>query len=70
MGQVFLAEQESPHRQVALKVLRRDLDTSSLAHRFRTEIQALGRLNHPGIAQIYEHVTSQRRRTATRSSCP
>ncbi|USN98775.1 MAG: tetratricopeptide repeat protein [Phycisphaeraceae bacterium] len=54
MGAVYEAEQERPHRRVALKVIRSGLVTRSLLARFRREAEVLGRLNHPGIAQIYE----------------
>ncbi len=54
MGVVYLAEQERPRRTVALKVIRRGLATTSLLRRFEHEAEVLGRLHHPGIAQIYE----------------
>jgi WD40 repeat protein/serine/threonine protein kinase len=54
MGVVYLAEQERPKRTVALKVIRRGLATASLLRRFEHEAEILGRLHHPGIAQIYE----------------
>jgi eukaryotic-like serine/threonine-protein kinase len=54
MGIVYLAEQESPHRDVALKVLRPGhLNANQLA-RLAGEAELLGRLQHPGIAQIFE----------------
>ena len=51
---VFEAMQESPARRVALKVMRDDLMTPASRSRFRYEIEALGALRHPGIAQIYQ----------------
>src|SRR5580704_14971316 len=54
MGAVYEAEQEEPRRIVALKVIRPGLATPERLRRFRHESQALGRLQHPGIAQIYE----------------
>lgn len=54
MGVVYLAEQESPRRKVALKVIRPGYFSQSLLRRFEYEAQVLGRLQHPGIAQIYE----------------
>lgn len=53
MGTVYEAEQESPHRRVALKVIRPDFVSPELVHRFARESEVLGRLKHPGIAQIY-----------------
>jgi WD40 repeat protein/predicted Ser/Thr protein kinase len=54
MGVVYVAEQERPRRTVALKVLRRSLSTRKLQRRFELEAELLGRLQHPGIAQIFE----------------
>jgi serine/threonine-protein kinase len=56
MGQVWLAEREAPgfRQQVAIKVLRRGLDTDDLISRFRAERQILARLNHPNIARLYD----------------
>jgi serine/threonine protein kinase len=54
MGTVYLAEQDDPNRRVALKVIRPDLLTTSLHRRFHLEVEVLGRLQHPGIAQILE----------------
>jgi tetratricopeptide (TPR) repeat protein/tRNA A-37 threonylcarbamoyl transferase component Bud32 len=54
MGAVYEAEQESPRRIVALKVIKPGLASEEAARRFSQESQALGRLQHPGIAQIYE----------------
>lgn len=53
MGLVFEAEQEQPHRRVALKVLRCSLGGTGFAGRFRAEAEILGRLQHPGIAQVH-----------------
>jgi serine/threonine protein kinase/WD40 repeat protein len=54
MGVVFEAEQERPRRLVALKVMRADLASRDAIVRFRREIEMLGRLQHPGIAQIHD----------------
>jgi WD40 repeat protein/serine/threonine protein kinase len=53
MGVVFIARQERPQRTVALKLVRRSAATPALIRRFEREAQLLGRLNHPGIAQVY-----------------
>jgi tetratricopeptide (TPR) repeat protein len=60
MGVVYLAEQDQPHRRVALKVVRSDHASSTIARRFERESEVLGRLQHPGIAQIYEAGTEVR----------
>ena len=53
MGTVYLAEQDSPRRLVALKVIRAGFATDEVRRRFQLETEALGRLQHPGIARIY-----------------
>jgi serine/threonine-protein kinase len=55
MGDVYLAEQTSLKRQVALKILRRDLVASQpeAMERFRLEAQAVARATHANIVQIY-----------------
>ena len=54
MGVVWLAEQENPRREVAVKLIRPDFASPQLLRRFELEAAVLGRLRHPGIAQIYE----------------
>src|SRR5215469_12907692 len=54
MGIVYRAEQQNPQRIVALKVIRLGIATSEHLRRFEQEAKLLGRLQHPGIAQIYE----------------
>ena len=58
MGAVYEAEQEEPRRVVALKIIKLGLATPDRLRRFRQESQALARLQHPGIAQIYESNTA------------
>src|SRR5579864_3463643 len=58
MGVVYEAEQEQPRRTVALKVIKPGLASAELLRRFAQESQALARLQHPGIAQIYEAGTA------------
>jgi serine/threonine-protein kinase len=55
MGVVYWAWQQSVNRTVALKMLRAEACAGSeeLA-RFRTEAEAVGRLGHPNIVQVYE----------------
>ncbi len=54
MGIVYEAEQESPRRRVAIKLLHPMHATVDRLRRFRQEAQVLGQLKHPGIAAIYE----------------
>lgn len=54
MGVVYLAEQDNPRRTVALKVMRPGVLSPRLLRRFELEAQVLGRLQHPGIAQVFE----------------
>ena len=56
MGAVLLAEQDEPRREVALKILPATMLALSrdALRRFRREARVLARLQHPGIASIYE----------------
>jgi tetratricopeptide (TPR) repeat protein len=54
MGEVWEAEQPRPHRRAALKVMRAGRAGPRALQRFRDEIDALARLEHPGIARILE----------------
>lgn len=54
MGVVYLAEQDHPRRDVAIKVMRPGMASAKLSKRFEFEAEVLGRLQHPNIAQIYE----------------
>ena len=54
MGAVYEAAQEVPRRQVAFKMIRGELVSPSMLQRFRHEVEVLARLQHPGIAQIFE----------------
>jgi WD40 repeat protein/serine/threonine protein kinase len=54
MGRVYEARQENPRRTVAIKVMSRGMTSASALRRFEFEAQVLGRLRHPGIAQILE----------------
>jgi serine/threonine-protein kinase len=54
MGTVYKAVDQTLDREVAIKVLNPDLTDSDVLKRFRAEAVTLARLNHPGIATIYE----------------
>lgn len=55
MGTVYLAEQEAPiRREVALKLIRADVDRTRIAARFEGERQALAMMNHASIARILD----------------
>ncbi len=55
MGTVYLAEQTEPvTRQVALKIMRSVFASAAELARFEGEREALARLTHPAIAQMYE----------------
>ena len=58
MGAVYLADQESPNRRVALKVMRPGMAGPAMLRRFEFEARVLGRLQHPGIAQIFDAGTA------------
>ncbi|HRX86954.1 MAG TPA: serine/threonine-protein kinase, partial [Phycisphaerae bacterium] len=54
MGIIYEAEQESPRRRVAVKVLRPGTIDRSMLKRFQHEAHVLGQLQHAGIAHIHE----------------
>lgn len=54
MGTVYEAEQINPRRRVAIKAIRQDLESTRAMKRFAAEAQVLARLEHPGIARLYE----------------
>ncbi|HKQ50408.1 MAG TPA: serine/threonine-protein kinase [Phycisphaerae bacterium] len=54
MGRVYLAEQASPRRPVALKVMQSSAWSASAERRFDVESRVLAYLRHPNIAQVYE----------------
>jgi len=54
MGAVFIAEQHAPRRKVALKVLARAPDATTL-EAFRREAAAIARLEHPRIVPLYSY---------------
>src|SRR5262249_3877575 len=55
MGIVYAGEQLNPPRPVALKLIHRaGQPTSQELARFRAETEAIARVNHPNIVQIYE----------------
>ncbi len=54
MAEVYLADQTTLQRQVAIKVLRPEfLEDATYVKRFRHEATAAGGLNHPNIVQVY-----------------
>ena len=56
MGTVYLAERdhEQFRQQVAIKIIRRGMDSEDILRRFRTERQILASLNHPNIARLLD----------------
>src|SRR5882724_2969808 len=54
-GVVYMAEQEEPiRRRVALKIIKPGMDTKSVMARFESERQALGLMDHPNIANVFD----------------
>jgi serine/threonine-protein kinase len=54
MGQVYLAEQISLKRKVALKMLRDEVAANKVAlSRFQAEAKTIAKLNHPNVVQAY-----------------
>ena len=61
MGVVYAAQQERPRRTVAIKVLRRGFRHPDILRRFEREAELLGRLQHPGIANVFAFYRGDRR---------
>ncbi|GMU84034.1 MAG: hypothetical protein AMXMBFR47_39040 [Planctomycetota bacterium] len=59
MAVVYEAEQEHPRRKVALKLLRPGRGAPDLIRRLEREASLLARLNHPGIARIFDAGTTE-----------
>src|SRR5260221_11373388 len=59
MGEVYLAEDTSVNRQVAIKVVRTELTTYESSreamHLFQGEAKAIALLDHPGILPLYDY---------------
>jgi tRNA A-37 threonylcarbamoyl transferase component Bud32 len=53
-GTVYEAQQDRPHRTVALKVMHTGLDSDRAQERFQEEAEILARIEHPDIAHVYE----------------
>ncbi|MEZ5357767.1 MAG: serine/threonine-protein kinase [Candidatus Zixiibacteriota bacterium] len=56
MGTVYLAERADDdfHQNVALKIVRRGMNSEEILRRFRMERQILAGLNHPNIARLFD----------------
>lgn len=60
MGEVYLAEDTSLRRKIALKILPGELASNKdRMRRFKQEAQAAAALNHPNIAQANRHSVGQ-----------
>jgi non-specific serine/threonine protein kinase/serine/threonine-protein kinase len=63
MGEVYVAEQLRPvRRKVALKVIKRGMDSNQVVARFETERQALAMMDHACIARVFDAGTTPRGR--------
>ncbi len=58
MGAVYLAERPEFKQQVALKVIKRGMDTDEILRRFRQEREILASLTHPNIARLLDGGTT------------
>lgn len=60
MGAVYLAERADGHfaRRVAIKLVKRGMDTDAILERFRAERRILASLDHPNIARLLDGGTS------------
>lgn len=57
-GAVWSAEQTEPiHREIALKLIKRGMDSREVIARFAAESQALAMMDHPNIAAVLDAAT-------------
>ncbi|MCB9744268.1 MAG: serine/threonine protein kinase [Alphaproteobacteria bacterium] len=54
MGVVYEAQQRTPRRRVALKTLPPLRDTARLREQLRAEVEALAKVEHPGVPRVYQ----------------
>ena len=59
MSEVYEAEQDRPRRLVELKLIHPLQMSPAMLRRFEFEVEVLGRLEHPGIARVYEAGTAE-----------
>lgn len=54
-GEVYHARQAEPvQRDVAIKIIKKGMDTREVLTRFQAESQALAMMDHPGIAKVFD----------------
>ncbi|MBK7392040.1 MAG: serine/threonine protein kinase [Chloracidobacterium sp.] len=58
MGAIYLAEREDFQHRVALKIIKRGMDTDEIVRRFEQEREVLAALNHPNIARLLDGGTT------------
>src|SRR5215813_4069565 len=61
MGSVYLAERadEQYQKRVAIKLIKRGMDTDSVLRHFRNERQILAGFDHPNIARLFDGGTTE-----------
>src|SRR5437868_12753357 len=61
MGAVYLAERADAEyeKKVAIKLIKRGMDTDSVLRHFRTERQILASFDHPNIARLFDGGTTK-----------
>src|SRR5438876_6403471 len=61
MGTVYLAERadQQYEKQVAIKLIKRGMDTDSVLRHFRNERQILASFDHPNIARLFDGGTTE-----------
>jgi non-specific serine/threonine protein kinase/serine/threonine-protein kinase len=53
-GEVYLAERREPRQRVALKILKRGMDTVQVVARFDAEREALALMDHQNVAKVLD----------------
>jgi eukaryotic-like serine/threonine-protein kinase len=60
MGIVYLAEQDLPRREVAVKLIKPGMDSAAVIARFEQEREALAVIDHPNVAKVLDAGTTDR----------
>jgi len=58
MGSVYEAQQENPNRAIAIKVIKRGMNSKQVIARVEAERQSVAMMDHPSIARVFDAGTT------------